>query len=57
MQNIFSISSSKFSKNLLLILAIAAVYYITARLGQLLAIPPGFVTPVYPPSGIALVFF
>lgn len=37
-----------------LILAIAIVYYTTAKLGQFLAIPPGFITPVYPPSGIAL---
>ncbi len=38
-----------------LIVAIAIAYYITAKLGQYLAIPPGFITPVYPPSGIALV--
>jgi signal transduction histidine kinase/FixJ family two-component response regulator len=37
------------------ILAIAIAYYITARLSQFLAIPPGFTSPVYPPSGIALV--
>ena len=42
------------AKKVLLILAIAIVYYITAKLGQYLAIPPGFITPVYPPSGIAL---
>lgn len=35
-------------------LAIAFIYYATAKLGQYLAIPPGFITPVYPPSGIAL---
>jgi len=34
--------------------AIASVYYATAKLGQYLAIPPGFITPVYPPSGIAV---
>jgi two-component system, NtrC family, sensor kinase len=34
--------------------AIAIIYYITAKLGQYLAIPPGFITPVYAPSGIAL---
>ncbi|MCL5104729.1 MAG: PAS domain S-box protein [Armatimonadetes bacterium] len=33
---------------------IAALYYGTARLGQLTAIPPGNVTPVWPPSGLAL---
>ena len=42
------------TKRLLLVLAIAVVYYITARLSQFLAIPPGFTSPVYPPSGIAL---
>lgn len=41
-------------KSFLLILSIALVYYATAKLGQYLAIPPGFITPVYPPSGIAL---
>ncbi len=39
---------------LLLILAVAAADYASGRLGMLLAIPPGFVTAVWPPSGIAL---
>ncbi|MBE9229028.1 MASE1 domain-containing protein [Phormidium sp. LEGE 05292] len=47
----------KSANRLLLALGITVVYYITAKLGQSLAIPPGFVTPVYPPSGIALVCF
>lgn len=42
------------SKQVLLIFLIAIIYYVTAKLGQYLAIPPGFITPVYPPSGIAL---
>lgn len=42
------------TKRLLLVIAIAVTYYITARLSQFLAIPPGFTSPVYPPSGIAL---
>ncbi|MDX2243117.1 MAG: MASE1 domain-containing protein [Leptolyngbyaceae cyanobacterium bins.302] len=41
-------------KTALLIILIALIYYATAKLGQYLAIPPGFITPVYPPSGIAL---
>jgi integral membrane sensor domain MASE1 len=41
-------------QKILLIISIAIIYYITAKLGQYLAIPPGFITPVYPPSGIAL---
>ena len=36
------------------VLALAALYFLTARLGLLLAIPGGHVTPVWPPSGIAL---
>jgi signal transduction histidine kinase/CheY-like chemotaxis protein len=36
------------------VLGVAAVYYITAKLGQYLAIPPGFITPVYAPSGLAV---
>lgn len=38
----------------LLILFVAAVYYIAGRIGQLMALPPGYVTPVWPSSGIAL---
>jgi CHASE1-domain containing sensor protein len=36
------------------LLALAAAYYVTGRLGLLLAIPPGYATAVWPPSGIAL---
>jgi PAS domain S-box-containing protein len=36
------------------VLALAALYFLTARLGLLMAIPGGHVTPVWPPSGIAL---
>ena len=39
---------------LLLILAVAVADYLSGRLGLLLAIPPGFATAVWPPSGIAL---
>src|SRR6266481_3308917 len=35
-------------------LAVGGAYYLTARLGLLIAIPPGIVTPVWIPSGIAL---
>ncbi len=41
-------------RSLLETVAVAAVYYITARLGQLLAISPGNVTAVWFPSGIML---
>ena len=36
------------------IAAVAAGYYLCGRLGLLLAIPPGYATAVWPPSGIAL---
>ena len=39
---------------LMMVLGIAAAYYVTGRLGLLLAIPPGYATPVWLPSGIAL---
>ena len=42
------------SKRLVEALAIAIVYIATAQLGFLVAIPPGNVTVVWPPSGIAL---
>ena len=34
--------------------AVAAVYFIAAKLSLLLAIPPGYATAVWPPSGIAV---
>lgn len=39
---------------LALILLIAVANYLSGRLGLLLALPPGFSTAVWPPSGIAL---
>jgi signal transduction histidine kinase len=36
------------------IILLAIIYFSTAKLGQLLAIPPGNVTPVWLPSGIIL---
>jgi PAS domain S-box-containing protein len=35
-------------------LAIAALYYISGKIGQIVAIPPSNITFVWPPSGIAL---
>jgi integral membrane sensor domain MASE1 len=37
--------------------AVVAVYYATGRLGLLVAISPGNVTPLWPPSGISLAVF
>jgi PAS domain S-box-containing protein len=36
------------------IILVAALYYLTARLGFLIAMPPGNVTALWPPSGLAL---
>ena len=36
------------------ILVVAAAYYATGKLGLALAIPPGYATAIWPPSGIAL---
>ena len=36
------------------VVLIGAVYFIAAKASLLLAIPPGYATPVWPPSGIAL---
>lgn len=39
---------------ILFLLIIGLVYFIGARIGQFLSIPPGNVTSIWPPSGIAL---
>lgn len=36
------------------ILALGALYFVTGKLGLLLAAPPGFATTIWPPSGIAM---
>ena len=43
-------------KWLILTAMTAVIYFVTARVGFLMAIPPGNVTAVWPPSGIALAF-
>ena len=37
------------------IAGIAGLYFITGKLGLLLAVEPGYATAIWPPSGIALV--
>ncbi len=39
---------------LLQITGLAAAYFITGKIGSYLAIPPGYATAIWPPSGIAL---
>src|SRR5947207_1356600 len=34
---------------------LAVAYWISGRLGLLLAVPPGYATAVWPPSGVALI--
>ncbi len=36
------------------VLLLAVAYFVTGKLGLLLAVPPGYATAVWPPSGIAL---
>lgn len=47
-------SSSPYSDYWILIPLLAIIYYITGWLGQLAALSPGHVSPLWPPSGIAL---
>jgi len=42
---------------LLHIAGLTAAYFITGKLGIFLAIPPGYATAIWPPSGIALAGF
>jgi signal transduction histidine kinase/integral membrane sensor domain MASE1 len=48
------LQSSHLTKHMITVFIIAAVYFISGKLGLLLAIPPGYATAVFPPSGIAL---
>jgi integral membrane sensor domain MASE1 len=41
-------------RQLLVYLALPLAYIITGRLGLLLAVPPGYATPVFVPAGIAV---
>src|SRR5437764_11949403 len=43
-----------YPRTALLVLVIAVAYGVTGKLGLLLAIPPGYATAIWPPSGIAL---
>ena len=36
------------------ILLLATAYFVTGKLGLMLAVPPGYATAIWPPSGIAL---
>ena len=49
-----SASHPPLATSIVRVLALAAAYYVTGRLGLLLAIPPGYATAVWPPSAIAL---
>lgn len=45
---------SAWKKNLVLIIITAVLYIVAARLGLMLAVPPGYATAVWAPSGIAV---
>ena len=47
-------SRCPYLRTALVVLISAAAYCITGKLGLLLAIPPGYATAIWPPSGIAL---
>lgn len=49
--NVFSFFSFP---NLLPVFLLALVYYAAGRVGQMIALPPGYVSAFWPPSGIAL---
>lgn len=36
------------------ILLLATVYYVTGKMGLLLALPPGYASPIWPPTGIGI---
>ncbi len=46
--------STRFYAWALQIIAVTAAYFVTGKLGTFLAIPPGYATAIWPPSGIAL---
>ena len=48
------IIGSRTGSLLLAIAALAVCYFITGRIGLLLANPPGYATAIFPASGIAL---
>ena len=47
-------ATANYSTWMLQILGLAVVYFVTGKMGTFLAIPPGYATVIWPPSGIAL---
>ncbi len=47
------LASSAFANPLLTGPLLTGVYVLTGKLGVLLAVPPGYATPIFPPAGIA----
>ncbi len=47
-------TTATITRYLLRVALLAIVYYVTGRLGLLLAVPPGYATAVWPPSGVIL---
>lgn len=42
------------SHNIIILTLIAVIYYLSGRIGLLFAIPQTYITPIWPPSGVAL---
>lgn len=58
LQSVFSFSSAnpaiRSYRWIFHVAVLAAAYFVTGKLGTFLAIPPGYATAIWPPSGIAL---
>ncbi|MBV6340703.1 CHASE domain-containing protein [Candidatus Magnetobacterium casense] len=54
--NIIEHKGSKGVGTLRSIILLVVLYFISGRLALFLAIPPGYATPIWPPSGVALAF-
>lgn len=47
-------ASRSWLRSVIIVLTVTATYFVSGRLGLQLAIPPGYATVIWPPSGIAL---
>jgi PAS domain S-box-containing protein len=52
--SILPFSSTRSTRHVSALALLALAYYVTGRLGLLLAVPPGYATAIWPPSGAAL---
>ena len=52
--NAFFAMNARIITYLLSVILLALTYFVSGKLGLLLAVPPGYATAIFPPSGIAL---